>query len=161
MYKIFVKSFNSFQTPNLNIWQIESKDAEDYHRVETDPEVKRYLNGPSSRTLTEARADIENYRKQLDADSAALNRQVLAILTKESGAYVGRCGVTSLNCGWDINVVLATAYHGRGYGLEVAEGFSKSLSRLSNVMSYSAKSTRQITKVFGFAESWVCVIDRS
>jgi RimJ/RimL family protein N-acetyltransferase len=105
-----------FETDHLALRPLRVEDARDYHALETDPEVKRFLGGPSKLT-------IEQYASKIGAGAAAL-ATTLAVTSKETGKFVGRCGFTEYTelcetIGWEINIVLCRGIWNHGYGTEV------------------------------------------
>lgn len=106
----------SFETDRLALRPLRVDDARDYHALETDPEVKRFLNGPSKLT-------VDQYASKIDAGAADL-ATTLAVTSKQTGKFVGRCGFTQYTelcetIGWEINIVLCRGIWNHGYGTEV------------------------------------------
>jgi RimJ/RimL family protein N-acetyltransferase len=109
-----------FETDRLNARHVGSGDAAEFHAVEADQEVKRHLKGATALNVTETLAKLHSYRDRLKAGT--LNFQCFAIRLKNSGVYIGRCGVHPFGIGWDINIVLDHAYHRNGYSFEIGRG---------------------------------------
>lgn len=59
-----------------------------YIALERDADVKRYVNGPSSKTDDELLSDLRNYRP---------NFSVMAVADAASDAFLGRCGILPIN----------------------------------------------------------------
>ena len=77
-------------TERLLVRQFQANDAQDYCLIESDPRVKQFMNGVVNRTAEEFRSRIAELNRDFD---------VMAIVLKKSGKYIGRCGlkrVTSL-----------------------------------------------------------------
>lgn len=107
-----------FETERLVLRTFRRADLEPAAAINADPEVMRYLGGPLSTAVTEAR--------MLDANAAvrAGGTAMQAVERKDDGAFVGMVGLSvvpwypdQLQLGWR----LATAHHRRGYATEAAE----------------------------------------
>lgn len=107
-----MKTLPIIETERLRLRPLEVRDASDYHRLEVDPEVKRFLGGPTSEPAS-------FYRTQL-ASGALSQVPIFAVTLNETGTFVGRCGFTEndLVNGWEINIVLAREHWGKGFGTE-------------------------------------------
>jgi RimJ/RimL family protein N-acetyltransferase len=90
-------------------------DASNYHALQSDPEVKRFLGGPTKR-------NVDYYRKRLAAIKPQLDSP-LAITSRETGEFLGTCGFTHdpFLDGWELNVVLARRNWGHGLASEIVD----------------------------------------
>ena len=104
----------TIETPRLLLRRVAVEDASNYHALETDPEVKRFLRrGPS-------RLSVEDYRNGINKGALGLATP-LAVIVKSTGAFAGRCGFTKnfFVEGWEIYIVLARPYWKQEYGTEI------------------------------------------
>ncbi len=105
------------ETPRLFLRFLKVEDAADCHALETDPEVKQFLGGPS-------RKSVQFYRSQI-AERAAGVSTTLAVTLKKTGEFLGRCGFTEYRefvetVGWEINIVLGRQCPKKqGYATEI------------------------------------------
>jgi RimJ/RimL family protein N-acetyltransferase len=91
-------------------------DLEAWYRLESDADVKRYLNGP----ITHSRDEwISGMRGHIEGGS--LLTWVVAVNT--TGAFTGRVrlGQYDLSSDWEIQVVIDKAHWGKGFGKEASE----------------------------------------
>jgi RimJ/RimL family protein N-acetyltransferase len=107
--------FQIIDTPRLRLRSLLSEGASDYHALESDVEVKEFLNGPTKR-------DAEYYRAQIAKQGDRL-ATTLAVCLKDTGQFIGRCGFTDANedIEWEFNIVLAKNFWGKGYAEEIAK----------------------------------------
>jgi RimJ/RimL family protein N-acetyltransferase len=79
---------------------LSTTDAADYHALQSDPEVKRFLGGPTT-------CDVDYYRRRLAGIKPQLDSP-LAITGRRTGEFLGCCGFThdAFLDGWEINIVL-------------------------------------------------------
>jgi RimJ/RimL family protein N-acetyltransferase len=104
------------KTRRLSLRPLRVEDANDYHALETDCEVKKFLDGPSKLSFEKHRSSIA-----LGAHGLAMT---LAITAADTGKFLGRCGFTEYaefceTIGWEINIVLHRQHWGDCYGTEV------------------------------------------
>ncbi len=107
---------NSIKTDRLLLRPVRLEDAIDYHALETDPEVKRFLGGPST-------CSLQHYQTAITTGALGL-ATTLAVITPDTEKFIGRCGFTEYvenaePIGWEINVVLHRAYWDNGYATEI------------------------------------------
>lgn len=106
------------ETERLRLRPLTVEDACDYHTLETDPDVKQFLEGPS-------KLSVQDYRNSIARGATGL-ATTLAVTLKTTGQFLGRCGLTNYvefldPIGWEINVVLGRQCPKRqGYATEVA-----------------------------------------
>jgi ribosomal-protein-alanine N-acetyltransferase len=106
------------ETVRLVLRPLESGDLDDYAAMYSDPEVMRFLGGVATRTEAAQRLDrrMRDYERQ--------GYGVMAVLERETAAFVGRCGLTH----WEIEGVdeleigyaFARSAWGKGYATEAA-----------------------------------------
>jgi [ribosomal protein S5]-alanine N-acetyltransferase len=107
-----IPTLPDIQTERLFLRRLKPEDAAAYHALETDPEVKKFLGGPSTR-------DVDYYRQRIEENAPGL-ATTLAVTLKMTGQFLGRCGFTNNRTPeWEINIVLASQYQGQGYGKEI------------------------------------------
>ena len=119
-----METLPTIETSRLLLRSVTAEDAPNYHALETDPEVKRFLLRGSSKL------SVEDYRSGISKGGLGLANP-LAVIIKNTGAFAGRCGFTEnfFVEGWEIHIVLARAYQRQGYGTEIGlalipQGFS-------------------------------------
>jgi len=95
------------KTRRLSLRPLRVEDANDYHALETDCEVKKFLDGPSKLSLEQHRSSIA-----LGAPGLAMT---LAITAADTTEYTEFCETI----GWEINIVLHRQHWGDCYGTEV------------------------------------------
>jgi RimJ/RimL family protein N-acetyltransferase len=101
------------ETENCLVRLIEKRDARAYHRLESDPEVKRFLGGPTT-------ADVQSYCRKLATLKPQLDAP-LAITRKRTGEFLGSCGFAydAFLDAWEVNVVLQRATWHQGLAKEI------------------------------------------
>lgn len=106
------------ETPRLIIRTFEARDAEPYRVMVTDPAVLRYIPPTPPVTLEEVQARIES-RHEMEA---ALGYAMWAVENKATGAFLGQCGVRSVDEDYGPEIDLAYHYPpaswNKGYGTE-------------------------------------------
>jgi RimJ/RimL family protein N-acetyltransferase len=113
-----------FETPRLRAGPLRPGDFEAVLRLQSDPEVMRFIREPETRPEeVHARMDLwERYA----AENPGFG--VLALRIKETGAFAGYGVVCTVlfDPGREIEIsyVLAPAWWGRGLGTEAARGLS-------------------------------------
>lgn len=81
---------DSIETERLILRRITPDDLEFYARIQADPEVARYIAHGRPRT----RQESEDWLQAILASYASCGLGQLAVLAKDSGQLVGRCGLT-------------------------------------------------------------------
>jgi ribosomal-protein-alanine N-acetyltransferase len=126
------------------------EDAADYHALETDPEVKRFLPcGPS-------KLSVEEYKARISAGGLGLETP-LAVIVQSTGAFAGRCGFTKNPTveGWEIHILLAPSYWKQGYGTEIGsallqDGFNVlGCSTIFGIVDLDNNASRRLCKKLG------------
>ena len=94
--------------------RIESRDLDELYSIESDPEIKRYVDGPVKLPRSEWIHRME---------SKLTNLLTIAVECKADHQLAGRAAIahTSLNNECELQVVLAKAYWGCRLGRETAE----------------------------------------
>jgi RimJ/RimL family protein N-acetyltransferase len=118
--------------------------------LESDPEVKRFLGGPTKR-------DVDYYRQRLAAIKPQLDSP-LAITARETGEFLGRCGFTqdTFLDEWEINVVLARQNWRRGFASEIVAALLRTgfdalkLSKVFGVAHPQNEGSIALLHKFGF-----------
>jgi RimJ/RimL family protein N-acetyltransferase len=107
-----VKPFDCVTTAHTKIRLPTPADAPFVAAIENDPDLKRFVGGPSGKSE-------ECYRKSL---STPRELWCLIVESLASGVQIGRCGLmtpfTSNEC--EVHVIVAKDHSGRGIGTEVA-----------------------------------------
>jgi RimJ/RimL family protein N-acetyltransferase len=107
------------ETKSLVLRPMEPRDAFDIHSLETDPDVKKFLNGAS-------KYDVDHY-KQWIAKGDGEHSTILAVTLRNDGRFIGRCGFTkNWQCGGpELDIVLKKDHWRSGYGREIGEALIK------------------------------------
>lgn len=69
---------------SIRVRFIEPSDIDRYIALERDPEVKRFVNGPSPKSDDQLRFDLLSYKP---------TTELLAIAESSSNEFIGRCGL--------------------------------------------------------------------
>jgi [ribosomal protein S5]-alanine N-acetyltransferase len=108
-----------FETIRLYVRQYTEKDIDDFYRLNSDPEVMRYIQHPKNFEETKEflRLNIDYYRQQPN-----LGRW--AMLLKETHEFVGSFALIPLQHadGMQIGYALLTPFWGQGYATEALYG---------------------------------------
>ncbi len=139
---------------------LHAEDLSEMYRIESDPEVKRYLNGP---TLVPREEWIRRVQSNL------LRCQTLAVLAKHTGQFAGRA---AFNCYLDsdyldaeltreIEVVISKEYRGRHFGREVckiliAAAFDElGAEQVIGIVHPQNENSLKLLRIFGFEQMGV------
>jgi ribosomal-protein-alanine N-acetyltransferase len=108
---------SAIETDRFVLRRLTVEDAPHYHSLETDPEVKRFLGGPSTMS-------VQDYEDRIAKGASGLST-TLAVTPKNTGKYLGRCGFTEYTecaetINWEINIVLSRECPKKqGYATEI------------------------------------------
>ena len=99
---------------------LQAEDLSEMYRIESDPDVKRYLNGPT-------RVPREEWIRGVESKLSRC--QTLAVLAKDTGQFAGRAALDQyLDSDYldaevtrEIQVVISQDYRGRHFGREVCK----------------------------------------
>jgi RimJ/RimL family protein N-acetyltransferase len=105
-------------------------DAQFLAEIENDPQVKRFVGGPSGKSEADYRGSI----------SALADCRCLTIESLSTQEPIGRCGLILIDNEPDIHVILARHYWGRGLGSEVALGLKQFSSEMFPEKALVAKA---------------------
>jgi ribosomal-protein-alanine N-acetyltransferase len=95
------------------IRRLAEDDLNQMYDLESDPNVKRYLDGP-----------VKLPREQWIAGMRSRLDDTLAVTTKASGDFAGRASLTATGLpldSWEVRVVIASKYRGDYLGREVCQ----------------------------------------
>lgn len=155
-----------FITDRLIIRPYEEEDFSAFYAFLQDPEATRYLRFTAEQKTAEgARAFFD-----LVIESYASTKPIvsLAIIHRESAAYIGSCGFSPLKDGTGVECyyVLLPKYWGRGFSVEAATGlfqyaFSElRIDKILAVISPENHSSRKVAERLGM-ENQGLVYDRA
>jgi RimJ/RimL family protein N-acetyltransferase len=84
-------------------------DHDAYIALEKDPDAKRYVGGPSTRSLADLKSELSRYTP---------SSSLLAIADSTTDKYIGRCGLLPRGPSNEAEIycVLEKAYWGKGIG---------------------------------------------
>jgi len=141
-----------FETDRLIFRSPIPDDAEFYASLENNPQVKRFLGGPSGHSADYYRESLTLPRRK---DAVA----TLTVIHRDSGALVGRAGILPLgNQEIEVHCVLSEEERGKGFGLEIVTGLVKLCKQLFPGKKIAGKvhpdnaASICITKKLGFRE---------
>ncbi len=105
---------------NVIIRRLQANDLSDMYTMESDPDVKRYLNGPVRRPREEWIRGME---------SKLSSCQTLAILARATGQFAGRAALDSCANSHDLSgevtrelqIVISKDYRGRHFGHDASK----------------------------------------
>ena len=128
------------QTPRLILREYTEADAEDFLRLNSDPEVMRYVPDQPMKTIEEARGVLVS-RPMVDYRERGFGRY--ACILKSSGEHIGFCGLKYLKEIDDIDLGFRflPAHWGMGFATEAA----------SACVDYGFEKLA-LNKILGFAE---------
>jgi ribosomal-protein-alanine N-acetyltransferase len=110
------------ETERLILRHLESDDLDDLYAIYRDPEVIRFIPD-ASRTYEETREELEWHR---NGHPRRPELGLWATIHKETGAFIGRCGLLPWNIDGqpevEVAFLLARAYWGQGLATEAARG---------------------------------------
>ncbi len=116
-----------FEPSRLLYRRIESSDAEQIFRMDSNPEVMRYIFIPPASAIEESIEFTRNIRKQYDDNGTGR----LAVVEKKSNAFIGWAGIkfhTDTMDGkshfYELGYRFLQEYWGRGYGTEAAQALA-------------------------------------
>ncbi len=104
-------------TPRLHLRPLDPADAEQFYRLNQDPEVLRYTGDQAFASVQDARAFLEGYDQ---FTRHKLGR--MAMLRQEDGAWLGWCGLRldKETSEVDLGFRIFREYWGQGYATEAA-----------------------------------------
>lgn len=137
----------TLSTPRLHLRQLMEDDAGELYLLNSDPEVLRYTGDRPFASVDEARAFIRGY------DQYTLYRRGrLGIFLKESGAFLGWCGLKyhPENSETELGFRLKQEYWNKGYATEAALAsldYGFNVLELSTIMGRVLKSNTASLRV--------------
>ncbi|SNR75107.1 Protein N-acetyltransferase, RimJ/RimL family [Lutibacter agarilyticus] len=112
-----------FETNRLRVRKLTISDLNDFHKMQSDIEVMRYITG-SAATFEQSEAKLNEWIARYETK---VMEWPYAVTLKENGSFVGICGVIENN---EIGYRFLKQYWYNGYGTALVEGlilFSKQL----------------------------------
>lgn len=137
-----------FETNRLRVRKLTISDLKDFHKMQSDVEVMRYITGEVA-TFEESVAKLNEWIARYETK---VMEWPYAVEFKENGCFIGICGVIEKN---EIGYRFLKEYWNYGYGTELVQGliqFSKKLG-LKNLIAeviIENKGSYQILKQAGF-----------
>jgi RimJ/RimL family protein N-acetyltransferase len=111
------------ETPRLILRELLSTDDEGIFRLDSDPEVHRYVGQKPIKTIEQARQVIDYIRAQYESNGIGR----WAVIEKESNDFIGWAGLKLMKelindhvDHYDLGYRLIRQYWGRGYATEAA-----------------------------------------
>lgn len=137
----------SLTTPRLLMRQLFEKDAGELYLLNSDPEVLRYTGDKPFASVEEARAFIRGYGQY-----ALYRRGRLGMFMKETGAFVGWCGLKyhPENGETELGFRLKREYWNQGYATEAARAslhYGFNVLELSTIMGRVMKGNTASVRV--------------
>ncbi len=107
-----------FETPRLLIRKFRDEDAEHVFAMRSDPEIMRYIREPQFHIQ-----ETLNWMAMITGHLESKGIGFMAVIEKESGAFVGWCGLWILKETREVEIGYAVRKErwGRGYATEAAE----------------------------------------
>ena len=146
-------------TPRLILREIELSDDKEMFELNSDPEVMKYTGDISFESMAQTRSFIENYP---DYAKNGFGRN--AVILKETGKFIGWCGLKKLPDGTvDIGYRFLKRYWNKGYATESAQamidyGF-KHYGLTEIIGNASAKNIGSIRVFEKLGMSFICKRD--
>ena len=137
-----------FETNRLRVRKLTISDINDFHKMQSDIEVMRYITG-SAATFEQSLAKLNEWIARYETK---VMEWPYAVELKENGSFIGICGIIENN---EIGYRFLKQYWYNGYGTELVQGlilFSKQLG-LKNLMAeviIENKGSYKILKRAGF-----------
>ena len=145
-------------TSRLTLREVQDSDVEGIFRLDSDPEVHRYLGNKPISTLEESRAVIAYIRNQYKSNG--LGR--MAVIEKATGDFIGWAGlkyedmVKPKEPYYDLGYRLIKQYWGKGYATEASVASLKygfetlSLEEICGGAAIGNKASNRILSKIGF-----------
>lgn len=114
-----------FETERLNTRKFELDDLEDFHEMQSNNNVMKYING-RGRTRTENSNELLKIVNSYNENNT--DRLIMAISEKndEIRTLIGACAVAkSENGEFEVGYRFSEKYWGKGYGSEILNGLLK------------------------------------
>ena len=113
------------QTPRLILRELSVDDAENFYALNSNPNVVKYTGDPPFQSISEAEEFLKNYKPY-----AAYGYGRWAVIEKETGKFIGWCGLKFDGKETDIGFRFFEEYWGKGFATESAKaclefGFTK------------------------------------
>jgi ribosomal-protein-alanine N-acetyltransferase len=105
----------TIETERVLLRQLTEGDADDYHKLESDPEIKQFIGGAIDKS-------IEYIKKNIESPSRD-KYSLLAIVCKSTNRFIGRCGLINNDKldNVEIHVILKKEVWGRGLATETCK----------------------------------------
>ena len=141
-----------FETERLILRKLNDTDLDDIFEMRKDPKVMRFIRGPQTEIETSARW-IEMMTERWDDEKLGF----CGLVEKESGSFVGWCGLWDLKETNEIEVgyAIATGHWGKGFATEAADrclkyGFEElALDRIVAVAFPKNEASQNVMKKIG------------
>jgi ribosomal-protein-alanine N-acetyltransferase len=115
MQSTLLKATPLIETERIILRHLRNEDAIACEKLESYPDVKRFLGGVVNRTVEETLLKIEKFKN---------NWTVLAIIEKQSNCFIGRCGFlreSNQNQEAELHIALDKNYWNKGLATEIAQ----------------------------------------
>ena len=111
------------ETPRLLLRELENSDVNRLAEIYADPDVMRYIGRGGVLGFDRAQKSVENWQKYYEWFSFGN----WATIEKETGSFIGLCGLSWLEDKSDVEVsyLFAKVAWGKGYATEIAEAIIK------------------------------------
>ncbi|SRR6266480_344759 len=97
-------------TPRLSVRYLNESDYSAFSLLESDPDVRRFVGGPSSVSLAD-------YQRLISTPS----KTCMAVCRKSDGRFIGRCGFRDSTDRIELEILLLPDEQGQGFGRELFE----------------------------------------
>ena len=112
-----------FETNRLRVRKLTFSDINDFHEMQSDAAVMRYITGKVA-TFEESTAKLNEWISRYETK---VMEWPYAVELKENGSFIGICGIIENN---EIGYRFLKLFWGKGFGKELVEGlilFSKGI----------------------------------
>lgn len=125
VFLIFQFMKTILQTPRLILRELSVDDAENFYALNSNPNVVKYTGDPPFHSISEAEEFLKNYNPY-----AAYGYGRWAVIEKETGKFIGWCGLKFDGKETDIGFRFFEEHWGKGFATESAKacldyGFTK------------------------------------
>lgn len=137
-----------FETKRLRVRKLKISDLNDFHKMQSDIDVMRYITGKSA-TFNESIAKLNEWIARYETKTM---EWPYAVELMDSGSFVGICGIIDAN---EVGYRFQKQYWKNGFGTEILNGLilfskEKGLNNLIAQVAIQNKGSLKILTSAGF-----------